>query len=189
MELLEQFIEESFKDLPKGLETHISTVVGIGKELAETHSANTREVYLACKGHDICRLTPPAVLLELATEFSVPISDVDREIPMLLHGPVGANILAQHMDSFNHSIYDAVYWHTTGYYDLDDVGKIVFLADKLDPVKNTRYPYQRLLRDLAFKNLNNAMKEFLDREIISLVNQGNLVHPQMLVARNKFNGK
>ena len=106
MELLEQFIEESFKDLPKGLKTHISTVVEIARELAETHSADASEVYLASKGHDICRLTPPEVLLELATEFSVPISDVDREIPMLLHGPVGANILAQHMDLFNHSIYD-----------------------------------------------------------------------------------
>ena len=44
-------------------------------------------------------------------------------------------------------------------------------------------------KTIRTSNLNNAMKEFLDREIISLVNQGNLVHPQMLVARNKFNWK
>ena len=50
MELLEQFIEESFKDLPKGLKTHISTVVEIARELAETHSADASEVYLASKG-------------------------------------------------------------------------------------------------------------------------------------------
>ena len=90
------------------------------------------------------------------------------------------------MEPFNESIYEAVFWHTTGNYGLNDVGKIVFLADKLDPVKNTRYPYQRLLHDLASKNLGNAMKEFLDREIISLVNQGKLVHPQMLTSRNLF---
>ena len=186
MDSLEHFIDEAISDFPNGMKSHIHTVVDIALELSKIHGANTNEVYLSAKGHDICRLTPPEKLLELAYDFDLPVCDIEIEIPMLLHGPVGAKILSQHMESFNESIYEAVFWHTTGNYGLNDVGKIVFLADKLDPGKNTRYPYQRLLHDLASKNLGNAMKEFLDREIISLVNQGNLVHPQMLTSRNLF---
>tara|TARA_A100001037_G_C15154055_1_gene642403 strand:+ start:8838 stop:9404 length:567 start_codon:yes stop_codon:yes gene_type:complete len=183
---LEKFINNTVEHMPKGMQSHIGTVVDIALELSDIYQCNSGEVYLAAKGHDIARLIPPHILIEMSQEYGIHICQVERDIPMLLHGPVGANMLSEHMKHFNKSIFEAVYWHTTGKYEIDDVGKIVFLADKLDPMKGTRYPYQRLLHDIARKNLDKAMKEFLDREVISLINQGNLVHPEMLAARNAY---
>ena len=78
------------------------------------------------------------------------------------------------------------YWHTTGSDTLDEIGKIVFLADKLDPQKNKKYPYQKYLYELAGSNLDLAMFEFLRREVDSLIQRGNQVHPRMMESRDYF---
>ena len=67
---------------------------------------------------------------------------------------------------------------------MDSFAKLVFLADKLDPKKSTRYPYQQTLLELAQSDLDCAMLEFLTRELISLAKQGLMVHPDMLATRN-----
>ena len=85
MDSLEHFIDEAISDFPNGMKSHIHTVVDIALELSEIHGANTNEVYLSAKGHDICRLTPPEKLLELAYDFDLPVCDIEIEIPMLLH--------------------------------------------------------------------------------------------------------
>jgi predicted HD superfamily hydrolase involved in NAD metabolism len=177
-------ISDLVDKLPDGLRRHSDTVKSIAENLANVHNADADLAVMAAKGHDIARLIAPHDLLKHACEYKIPLTDVDRQIPMLLHGPVGAEMLLSQFPTLPDSVYRAIYWHTTFNADLDDIGKIVFLADKLDPQKSTRYPYQRLLQDLSEKNLNRAVKEFLNREIISLVNQSKLVHPRMLEARN-----
>ena len=81
-------------------------------------------------------------------------------------------------------VYEAVYWHSTAHAGLGPVGKVVFLSDKLDPHKVSRYPFQRELGDLAIQSLDRAIFEFLNRELVSLLQQGSLVHPVEVEARN-----
>ena len=82
------------------------------------------------------------------------------------------------------ALYQAVYWHTTAHPGLDAMGKVVFLADKLDPNKGKKYPYQPLIMELARENLDAAILEFLTRQIVDLTGRGLLVHPMMIQARN-----
>ena len=98
--------------------------------------------------------------------------------------PVGAEILQREDGLAEIDLYQAVYWHTTAHPSLEPLGQVVFLADKLDPQKLPRYPYQTQLRQLAFQDLNQAILEFLTQETIRLVNQGQMVHPAMLETRN-----
>ena len=106
----------------------------------------------------------------------------------MLHGPVGAEILRWEdgLDSTGADLglYRAVYWHTTSHPILDDLGKVVFLADKLDPNKRKRYPYQPQILELARANLDAAILEFLTRQVADLNDRGHIVHPVMLEARN-----
>ena len=111
---------------------------------------------------------------------------MQSQVPLLLHGPVGAELLRWEDGLDNNSLYQAVYWHTTGHPSLDLLGKLVLLADKLDPQKLPRYPYQPYLRELAFQDLDAALVEFFTREIVSLASRGELIHPAMLEARNAF---
>ncbi len=134
--------------------------------------------------HDVARAMPDPELLVRAMEYDIPVGDVDRMVPLLLHGPVGAEVLSREDGLSDKSIYQAVYWHTTADPSLDTLGKIVFLADKLDPQKIAAYPYQDQLRRLAEEDLDRAILEFLTRETISLVSRGLMVHPKVIETRN-----
>jgi predicted HD superfamily hydrolase involved in NAD metabolism len=105
-------------------------------------------------------------------------------VPLLLHGPVGAEILRLEDGLNDTSIYRAAYWHTTAHSSLDPLGKVVFLADKLDPQKLAAYPYQAELMELALENLDLAILEFLTREAVSLMSRGQMVHPIVVETRN-----
>ena len=123
-------------------------------------------------------------LLVLAQSFNLRIDAIEQQLPILLHGPVGAELLHREEGIEDTELYEAVCWHTTGNTSMDSLAKLVFLADKLDPQKSTRYPYQQTLLELAQSDLDCAMLEFLTRELISLANQGLMVHPDMLATRN-----
>jgi predicted HD superfamily hydrolase involved in NAD metabolism len=139
---------------------------------------------LAMLAHDVARAMPGSDLLRLAFQMGLPIGVCEQAVPLLLHGPVGAELLARGDGLCDQSIYQAVYWHTTAHPALDALGKVVFLADKLDPQKLAAYPYQADLWGWAMEDLDRAILEFLTRETISLSTRAMLVHPMAIETRN-----
>ena len=177
-------IQRRVDALPSGLRDHIYRVRDIAKQLAPNHGIDPERAALGMLAHDVARALPDGELLHRAGELGLPIGTVEREVPILLHGPVGAELLVKEDGLADPSIHQAVYWHTTTHPDLDSLGKLVFLADKLDPQKFAAYPYQPLLRQLAMEDLDKAILEFLSRETVSLVSKGVMVHPMVLETRN-----
>ena len=153
-------------------------------DLARQHSIEEEKARLGALAHDVARAMKGEELLRKAREFGIAVHPVEEQVPILLHGPVGAEILRRVDGLDDQDVYEAVYWHTTGHVGLGPVGKVVFLSDKLDPHKVSRYPFQGELRDLAVKSLDSAIFEFLNRELMSLLQQGSLVHPVEVEARN-----
>ena len=184
MEELVKRIERRVRALPAGLQAHIGRVGEIARELALCHGIDTDRAALGMLAHDVARAMTDADLLCSAVDLGIPIGSVEREMPLLLHGPVGAELLVREDCLAEPDLHDAVYWHTTAHPTLDDLGKVVFLADKLDPQKIHSYPYLPLLRQLALEDLDRAMLEFLTRETISLASHGLLVHPMVIETRN-----
>ena len=170
--------------LPAGLQDHIHRVVEIARELAVCHGINQEQAALAALAHDVARAMTDGELLRRAAGMGLPIGVVDRRVPILLHGPVGAEILQQEAGLTDISIYKAVYWHTTANPDLDELGKVVFIADKLDPAKIDSYPYLPQIRQMAFQDLDRSILHFLTRQAMDRLNRGELVHPVMVETRN-----
>ena len=170
--------------LPAGLQAHIHRVVEIARELAVCHGINQEQAALAALAHDVARAMTDGELLRRAAGMGLPIGVVDQRVPILLHGPVGAEILQQEAGLTDISIYKAVYWHTTANPDLDELGKVVFIADKLDPAKIDSYPYLPQIRQMAFQDLDRAILHFLTRQAMDRLNRGELVHPVMVETRN-----
>ena len=81
---------------------------------------------------------------------------------------------------------EAVRWHTTGHAGLELAGRIVYLADKLDPVKKRKYPFQHELRELAFSDLNGALLMFASKQAESHLARGRLIHPHATEFRNSL---
>ena len=170
--------------LPQGLQAHINRVTAIARELALRHGLDPELAALGMQAHDVARAIPGPELLSLAESLNLTVDLVQLRVPLLLHGPVGAELLRREDGLDDDSLYQAVYWHTTGHPSLDQLGKLVFLADKLDPQKLPRYPYQPHLRELALKDLDAALVEFFTWEMVALASRGELIHPAMLEARN-----
>ncbi len=188
-------IQRRVDNLPPKLQAHIARAQEVARELAPYHNVPPEQAALGLLAHDVARAMSGSELLHCAAQFALPIGIVDRRVPVLLHGPVGAEILRREegltaagedgdSDSDWGELYQAVYWHTTAHPGLDPMGKVVFLADKLDPNKLKKYPYQPRLMELARENLDAALLEFLTRQIIDLTGRGLLVHPMMVKTCN-----
>lgn len=184
MSELYYLVQQRVDKLPAGLQAHIYRVQGIARDLARHHDMDEDRAALAMLAHDVARAMPDEELLRRAAELELPIGLMERQVPLVLHGPVGAEILQQEDGLDDPSLYGAVCWHTTAHPALDGLGKLVFLADKLDPQKIVYYPYLLELKKLAREDLGLAVLEFLTRETIAKVGRGELIHPMFVEARN-----
>ncbi len=179
-------IQRRVDALQTGLRDHIYRVRDIAKQLAPQHGIDPELAALAMLAHDVARAMSDEDLLGRANDLGLLIGLVERQIPILLHGPVGAEILQREDGLTDQSLYRAVYWHTTAHSSLDELGKVVFLADKLDPEKIIYYPYLPQLRKLAMEDLDRGLLGFLNWETAARLNRGELVHPVTVEARNSL---
>ena len=184
-ELLQR-LQTRLNSLPDGLQAHIYRVRDVAQELAARHGIDPDRAELGALAHDVCRAVPGDDLLKMSAELSVPVTDVDRDFPLLLHGPVGAALLRKEDGLTDQALYDAVRWHSTAHASLDDLGKLIFLADKLDPQKAAVYSYQARLHEMALESLDLALLEFLTREMAARIEKGETVHPASVDARNSL---
>ena len=181
-----QSLQNRLEGLPDGLQAHIYRVRDVALELASRHGIPLDRAELGALAHDVCRAVPGDELLKMSADLGVFVTDVERDFPLLLHGPVGAELLRMEEELAEHSLCEAVRWHSTAHASLDDLGKLVFLADKLDPHKAAVYSYQAKLHDMALESLDLALLEFLSREMAVRLEKRETVHPASLDARNSL---
>lgn len=79
--------------LPKGLYSHTQRVCSEARSLAPLFGLELELVELAAAAHDICRSMKGNDLLLEAERRSLPIQEIDKQLPILLHGPVAAAIV------------------------------------------------------------------------------------------------
>ena len=186
MRRLPDAVEDRLKGLPGGLIEHIECVRGIARELASLHSIDVERVDLAAAAHDLARAFDDDMLLESAREYGIEPSPVLSGKPLLLHGPVAAEWLEREAGIEDAQVLEAVRCHTTGRAGMGPVARLVFLADKLDPSKGSRYPFQDDIASLARKDLDRALLRFLDMELERFVAQGYLIDPSSVELRNEL---
>ena len=178
-------IRRRMRRVPPALGEHCQRVEGIARQLAARHGIDAEVAGLTGLAHDAAKHFSATELLLRVEEYDLTASELERRRPHILHGPIGAEMLRREDRLNDPSIYAAIYWHTTGNPSGGDaLGQIVFLADKLDPSKRKRYPYQPELGELAENDLPAAMLLFLNRNIARLLDAGALVHPAALESRN-----
>ena len=186
MTALPAHLHEALEALPRGLRAHIERVRVEAEALAAPHALDAVRVDLASAMHDLCRAMPGEELLAEARRRGVPVNSVEEQAPMLLHGPVAAARLRGELGVADVEVVEAVHWHSTAAPGLHAIGKVVFLADKLDPAKSARYSFIDAVRALASADLDGALEAFLSGELQRLVEGGALLHPASLEARDEL---
>jgi predicted HD superfamily hydrolase involved in NAD metabolism len=177
-------LQERLDGLPNGLQLHIARVRGIAREVAAAHAIDPDLADLTAAAHDVARHLPGPRLIEEAERLGIEINDVERALPILLHGPVGAGWLAKDGAITDPAVLEGVRWHTTAHPDLAPVGQVVFIADKLDPHKLRAYPFQPEVREAAMRSLNEGALVFIDGVLRQHLDRRELVHPLSTATRN-----
>ena len=172
--------------LSKVLFEHILRVEEIAVGLAETHALDVQWVRTAALLHDMARATRPEELTAMAKNYGIAIGPLETRMPIFLHGPVAAALAQERYGIEDSEILEAVRAHTTGLAGMGPVARAVFLADKLDPTKDRRYPFNSEVREVAKSDLNQAIRLFLDGEIAMREAGGGVVHPSSVELRNEL---
>ena len=78
-------------------------------ELAPYHRVDPEQAALGMLAHDVARAMSDQELLTQANRLGLSVGLVEKQVPVLLHGPVGAEILQREDGLNDQSLYRAVY--------------------------------------------------------------------------------
>ena len=171
-------------EVPAGMMRHIDRVVKIAERLARRHHLDAARARLMAQGHDLVRAVAPEELLRRAEARGLAIDPVERDEPVILHGPIGALELAERFGVTDEGVRFAIHWHTTGHPDYDGEAWAMFIADKVDPHKVKRWPALAEVRDLAKASLKEAALKYLDLRLTEGMERRWTVHPMATLTRN-----
>jgi predicted HD superfamily hydrolase involved in NAD metabolism len=112
---------------------HSLEVARLSALLARRYGADPQKAELAGLVHDLAREMDGGKLLHLAARDGRPISEMERERPVLLHGRAAAVLIREELGVRDEEILEAVAQHVTGRPGMGLLAKIVFIADFLEP--------------------------------------------------------
>ncbi|AFG37935.1 nicotinate-nucleotide adenylyltransferase [Spirochaeta africana] len=139
---------------------HSLRVETTAMHLAERHRVPIWPVRLAAIAHDLVREWSPQRLLSYARQFGLAVSDQQLATPVLLHGLCAADLLHREYGILHESVLRAVAHHTLGQRGMDDIGKVLFVADYAEPGR--RLPDPRLRQALQNADLSESCAMVLE---------------------------
>ena len=177
-------LDHRLNELPARLKQHLIRARTKAIELAEAHSLDGEKAGFAALCHDIVRLVDTGELYKRAIHYGLEIHPVEELHRVLLHGPVGAELLREKFRIHDPDILEAIRWHSTFNRSLGATAKLTYLADKLDPDKASRFSDLEGKGRLAETDLDGAILSFLEEDIATMLSRGHLIHPAAVDARN-----
>ena len=144
--------------------------------LAMRYGANVTEALTAGLLHDCAKCLTDEKRLSICEKRNIPMTDLERRNPFLLHAKVGAYLAREKYGVKNQNILNAIHNHTTGRQDMSLLEKIVFVADYIEPGRK-QAPNLAEIRKLAFQNLDEALMKILEDTLRYLKASGGEIDP------------
>ncbi len=153
---------------------HVQGCSETAAALAEHYGADVRDARRAGILHDITKALTAEEQLQLAEDYQIPLSDFERAHPKLLHAKTGA-VIAREIFGENEAVCEAITWHTTARADMTLLGKIIYLADYMEP--NRTLEGVEELRHLTWTDLDAALERGLEMSLAHVLSTGAAVDP------------
>lgn len=156
---------------------HTIGVMYTAASLAMCHGANLENAMLAGLLHDCAKCIPDAQKILLCEEYHIELTDTELKNHALIHPKLGAYIARENYGIQDMELLHAIAAHTTGHPDMTTLEKIIFIADYIEPGRETA-PHLTELRKLAFEDLNRAMYRILEDTLNYLHEKGGIIDSQ-----------
>ena len=119
------------------------------------------------------------------------LHDALRDAPVsrgTTHGAAAADRAAQDGES-DRGVLDAVRYHSFGYAGWDDVGKMLYLADFLEPGRRYRRKQRAKLAKRVPRERDRILREIVAQQMRSRLRAGRPIHPLTLEFWNSLAGR
>lgn len=179
----EKIKEDVKKILSEYRFNHSEMVAKKAEELAIKYGENPEMAKLIGIAHDIAKEMTDEEYLKYVEENGIKIDEVEKVNCKLLHGKVGADICKKKYN-FNEQMQNAIKYHTTGNINMDNMAKIIYLADKIEDSRD--YEGVEEAREKVKISLNDGMICLLSRGIKKSLDKNKLIHLDSVELYNKL---
>ncbi|MDN6160730.1 MAG: bis(5'-nucleosyl)-tetraphosphatase (symmetrical) YqeK, partial [Staphylococcus equorum] len=155
--------------LPEKRFNHSLRVAETAVKLAEIYDGDKDKAELAGILHDYCKYDDLGSMYQIVTQ-----NELDSNLlsygSEILHGPVAAIIMNQQFNVTDEEVLLAIKNHTTGRAQMTKTEKLIFIADYIEPGRQT--PGVEEIRDLAYNqgSLDKTIYEISKRTVLYLIN-------------------
>lgn len=153
---------------------HVLNVMQYAVHLALKHNVDPRQAAVAGLLHDIAKNLPLSEQYDLSRDGFEELHD------KIVHAPASATFVSSELGISDQDICSAIRWHTTAHPQLSDLGKIIYLADKIE--YGREFKSLPPIRERAEHDLDGAMLLCMSEVFCALRRQGLPAHPYTLAA-------
>lgn len=167
---------------------HTLGVEFMSAALAMRYGASVKSARTAGLLHDCAKCLTDKKRMSICQKHNIPMSDMERANPFLLHAKVGAWLARERYGVKDQDILNAIYNHTTGRPGMSLLEKIVFIADYMEPGRN-QAPNLEEIRRLAFTDLDQTLLKILGDTLEYLDGKNGDVDPMTRKTWEYYSGK
>jgi predicted HD superfamily hydrolase involved in NAD metabolism len=150
--------------------------------MGEYYKLDIEKCRLAGLVHDCAKNMSSSQLKELILKQGYVVDQVCEYSSAVMHGLGGAIIARNIMGIKDEDVLNAVTYHTTGRRNMSVLEKVIYLADYIEPNRN--FPGIEELRELSYKDLNEALLWSFNNTITYVLARGQLLHSDTIDGRN-----
>ncbi|MCL1795933.1 MAG: nicotinate (nicotinamide) nucleotide adenylyltransferase [Clostridia bacterium] len=162
--------------LPSKRYLHTLGVENTMRKLANHWQYNAERAALTGLLHDCAKGLSFDELRKTAAEAGLHIDSRRMESCELLHAPVGAQLARAVYGVTDPEILRSVWYHSTGACPMNDLDKLLCVADMTEPGRRANDQINRL-RKLSMRDLDEAARETLALKLAHVAQQGKAAHP------------
>lgn len=170
---------EAYKMLSPERRLHVAGCEFEAVRLARRWGADADDAREAAILHDITKSLSPEEQYALCEKYGVELTESMRDIPKILHGHTAAELAAAKYN-VSDDVKAAIKWHTTAYDKMSALGKIIYVADTIEP--NRDFDGVDALREIAYRDLDAAALACINTVLKELADDGRVIDPFTLAA-------
>ncbi len=163
---------------------HACRVSLLAQKIAEYYHLPIQKTMISALTHDCAKDYSFEELTNLVNKYKIKLNKVEKSIPKIWHAYVGAEMVKDIFMVDDWEIMDAIRYHSTASSKLGLIGKVVYIADKIEP--NRKLAKIGKLYEKVWEDIDLAMLELLNMELKYLICKKSIIHPDTLKARNKI---
>lgn len=187
-ELLKKITQDLKEILSEQRFLHCISTMKKARELAKQYNQDVQIVMLTALAHDVAKEMTDEQLIEYCNKNNIKIDEIDKMATMILHGKIGADIVAKKY-GFTKEMQDAIYYHSTGRKNMTMLDKIIFLADKSEDRREGK-DADKLRELIEAEGLEKAILWDIDYYTIPrMIQKQKIIHPYAIYARNDIISK